>query len=102
MHATRVIKRFFMKSSDSSSDKVRRARKGCAAIYVGEEAKRYEVPVKYLSFPVFRELLLQEHGGGGIDGYFDSKIDGPLKVSCCTTSTFEQLLKIARQNLRDR
>ncbi|KAF5731850.1 putative SAUR-like auxin-responsive protein family [Tripterygium wilfordii] len=97
MHSTRLIMRFFKKSTGSSSGKVRRSRKGCVAVYVGEEAKRYEVPVKYLSFPVFRELLIQEHDDGG---YFDSKTDGPLKISCCTTTTFDQLLKIAAQNTR--
>ncbi|KAF5731910.1 putative SAUR-like auxin-responsive protein family [Tripterygium wilfordii] len=99
-YSRRWIMRFFSKTTGSSSDKVRRrARKGCVAVYVGEEAKRYEVPVKYLSFPVFRELLMQDHDDG-IGGYFDPKVDGPLKISCCTTSTFDQLMKIARQHTR--
>ncbi|KAJ0028365.1 hypothetical protein Pint_35044 [Pistacia integerrima] len=67
-----------------------KVRRGYVAIYVGEEAKRYEVPVKYLSFPPFLELVKQSVGDD-----FDTQIDGPINLTC-TTETFDELLKLAK------
>ncbi|KAI4332789.1 hypothetical protein L6164_017670 [Bauhinia variegata] len=33
--------------------------KGCLAVYVGEEMKRFIIPISYLSRPSFQELLDQ-------------------------------------------
>lgn len=33
--------------------------RGYIKMYVGEELKRYQVPVKYLSLLMFRELIVQ-------------------------------------------
>lgn len=67
-------------------------RRGYVGIYVGEEAKRYEVPVKYLLFPPFQELMKQSE-----DDELDFKIDGPIKLSC-TPEIFEcQILKLAKK-----
>ncbi|KAJ0089126.1 hypothetical protein Patl1_31524 [Pistacia atlantica] len=67
-----------------------KVRRGYVAIYVGDEAKRYEVPVKYLSFPPFLELVKQSVGDD-----FDTQIDGPINLTC-TTETFDELLKLAK------
>ncbi|XP_021291841.1 auxin-induced protein X15-like [Herrania umbratica] len=66
------------------------AREGYVAMYVGEEAKRYEVPIKYLSLPTFKELLMQSQ-----EDYLDAKIEGPILISC-TIENFDQLLKNAK------
>ncbi|KAJ4728567.1 SAUR-like auxin-responsive protein family [Melia azedarach] len=72
--------------------KTAQARKGCVPMYVGEEhKKRYDVPVKYLSLPRFKELMEQSE-----DADFDFKIDGPINLGC-TTEAFDQLLKQASQ-----
>ncbi|WRX20276.1 Small auxin-up RNA - like 10 [Theobroma cacao] len=66
------------------------ARRGYVAMYVGEKAKRYEVPIKYLSSPAFQELLMRSQ-----DDDLDTKIDGPITVAC-TSKMFEQLLNVAK------
>ncbi|XVE84496.1 hypothetical protein DITRI_Ditri17bG0018100 [Diplodiscus trichospermus] len=70
--------------------KTLQARRGYVAMYVGEEAKRYEVPMKYLSSPVFQELLIRSQ-----DDDLEAKIDGPITIDC-TPEMFEQLLKVVR------
>lgn len=37
--------------------------RGYITMYVGEELKRYQVPVKYLSLPMFQELISAIAGG---------------------------------------
>lgn len=66
--------------------------KGYVAMYVGEERKRYEVPVKYLSLPKFQELMMNSQDEGDLD----FKIDGPITLTC-TTEKFEELLKLAKK-----
>ncbi|KAI9180895.1 hypothetical protein LWI28_009178 [Acer negundo] len=69
--------------------------RGCVAIYVGQDRKRYQVPLKYLSLPSFQQLINTSQGD-----VFDVKIDGPITLAC-PTHTFEQLLKIAKIRRRN-
>ncbi|KDP39594.1 hypothetical protein JCGZ_02614 [Jatropha curcas] len=64
----------------------RRARRGCVTAYVGEEAKRYEIPIKFLAIQSFQELII-----GSEEEDFDSKIEGPIRLSCSTSFFDEQL-----------
>ncbi|KAK6255409.1 hypothetical protein SCA6_016714 [Theobroma cacao] len=68
------------------------ARRGYVAMYVGEKAKRYEVPIRYLSSPAFQELLMRSQ-----DDDLDTKIDGPITIAC-TSERFKQLLKVAKHH----
>ncbi|XVF37663.1 hypothetical protein REPUB_Repub20aG0028900 [Reevesia pubescens] len=68
------------------------ARRGYVTMYVGEEAKRYEVPIKYLSSPAFQELLIRSQ-----DDDLDNKIDGPITIPC-TSQRFKELLKNAKKH----
>ncbi|KAK2649463.1 hypothetical protein Ddye_016952 [Dipteronia dyeriana] len=74
------------------SEKLELAR-GCVAIYVGQERKRYQVPLIYLSLPNFQQLINTSQ-----EDVFDVKIDGPITLAC-PTHTFEQLLKIAKKTM---
>ena len=65
-----------------------KARKGYVAMYVDKEAKRYEVPITYLSLQMFKELLMQSQD----QDHLDTKIDGPIVISC-NLEIFDQLLK---------
>lgn len=80
-------------ATDLNNDdrKPRRSKRGCLAVYVGKEGKRYEVPVEYLSMRSFQEMILRFK----LDN-LDTKIEGPLKLSCSTTFFEEQLGKVAR------
>lgn len=64
--------------------------RGHIVMYVGEDLKRYQVPLKYLSLPKFQELIMQSLGDD-----LDVKVDGPITLAC-TTETFDRLLKLAR------
>ncbi|KAH7578348.1 hypothetical protein ACOSP7_000411 [Xanthoceras sorbifolium] len=76
---------------EKDSEKLRVPR-GCVAMYVGEERKRYQVPVNYLSLPKFQQLIESSLHGDA----FDVKVDGPITLAC-PTQTFDQLLKIAKK-----
>ena len=52
------------KEANSVSTKVP---KGCFAVYVGEEQKRFVVPVSYLNEPEFQELLSMAEEEFGYD-----------------------------------
>ncbi|KAI9187367.1 hypothetical protein LWI28_027285 [Acer negundo] len=107
MISTRSIRRFMKKLSASccsknfykrlanadekKSDQKHEVARGCVAMYVGDERKRYQVPLIYLSLPKFQELIKTSQGDA-----FDVKIDGPITLAC-TTQTFEQLLNIAKK-----
>ncbi|GMI92967.1 hypothetical protein HRI_002966000 [Hibiscus trionum] len=69
------------------------APRGYVAIYVGQEAKRFEVPIKYLSLAVFQELLIRSQGDD-----LDAKIDGPIRIAFCSSERFKQLLKDAKHH----
>ncbi|KAJ9135296.1 hypothetical protein P3X46_032499 [Hevea brasiliensis] len=81
--------------TDNGNKTPPQARRGYIAMYVGEEAKRYEVPVENLRFPPLQELIKQSR-----DYDLESKIDGPIVLACCTTNMFDQLLKSAKKNQR--
>lgn len=68
--------------------------RGCVAIYVGEKRKRYQVPVSYLSLPIFQCLIRDSNA----DDDFDFTIQGPITHSC-DVLLFDQLLRIARNTL---
>ncbi|XVE84494.1 hypothetical protein DITRI_Ditri17bG0017900 [Diplodiscus trichospermus] len=72
--------------------KTLQARRGYVAMYVGDEAKRYEVPIKYLSSPLFRQLLIRSQ-----DDDLEAKIDGPITIDC-TPEMFKQLLKVVKHD----
>ncbi|KAJ9184924.1 hypothetical protein P3X46_004609 [Hevea brasiliensis] len=76
------------KSTDVKA-KTPHVRRGHIPMYVGDEGKRYQVPVENLRFPGLQELIKQS-----LDDDLDSKIDGPI-VLACTTDEFDQILKLA-------
>ncbi|EEF38358.1 auxin-induced protein 15A [Ricinus communis] len=78
---------------DDKNAKPKLARKGHVAMYVGEEAKRYEVPVKFLSTELFASLIRLDQEDP------DGKIEGPIKISCSTV-IFERLLKLADMHIK--
>ncbi|KAJ4833332.1 hypothetical protein Tsubulata_000552 [Turnera subulata] len=61
-------------NSSSEGAKATTRKKGCVVVCVGEEEKRYQVPVQYLSHPAFLQLLKQSQEDP------DDKIDGPIKI----------------------
>lgn len=72
----------------------RQVRKGHVAVYVGEERKRYEIPVKYLALAEFKELMMLSQE----DSFdLDVKIDGPITF-LCTTEIFDEVLKLAKKH----
>ena len=73
-----------------SSNKTRKVPKGYIGLYVGEEKKRYEIPVKYLSLPAFQELIVQSQADE-----LEPKKQGPIMLAC-RTEEFDQLLKLAK------
>ena len=74
----------------TKSSKTRKVPKGYIGLYVGEEKKRYEIPVKYLSLPAFQELIVQSQADE-----LEPKIQGPIMLAC-RTDEFDQLLKLAK------
>lgn len=61
---------------------------------MGEKRKRYQVPLAYLSLPMFQQLIKDSNG----DDDFDFKIDGPILVSCDGRS-FDHFLQVAEKTL---
>ncbi|XVE80977.1 hypothetical protein DITRI_Ditri15bG0025200 [Diplodiscus trichospermus] len=57
------------------------------SVYVGKEAKRYDVPLRYLSLPRFRLMVMRSHGND-----LDINLDRPIIVDC-TPEFFELLLE---------
>ncbi|KDP26304.1 hypothetical protein JCGZ_22289 [Jatropha curcas] len=76
----------------SENARAQQVRRGHIAMYVGDERRRYEVPLKSLKFPALQELIKQSQ-----DDDFDLKIDGPIILASCTPNMFEQLLKRAKE-----
>ncbi|KAG5232769.1 hypothetical protein OIU78_027502 [Salix suchowensis] len=68
-----------------------KTRRGYVAMYVGEEGKRCEVPVKYLSNPVFQELLRRSQNQD-----LDGKIEGAIRIPH-STAFFYQFLRIVKE-----
>ncbi|KAG0470683.1 hypothetical protein HPP92_016779 [Vanilla planifolia] len=54
------------RAAAASAEGVRPTRAGYAAVYVGSERRRFEIPAKYLNLPVIAELLdkAEEEFGG--------------------------------------
>ncbi|CAK7341487.1 unnamed protein product [Dovyalis caffra] len=68
-----------------------KTRRGYVAMYVGKEGKRYEVPVKYLSNPVFQELLRRSQHQD-----LEYKIEGAIRIPH-STAFFDQFLRIMKE-----
>ena len=83
-------KKSYNRIDSTESSKTRKVLKGHIGMYVGEERKRYEVPVKYLSLPAFQELFVQSQ-----EDELEAKIEGPIMLAC-KTEEFDQLLKLAK------
>ena len=65
------------------------SREGYVPLYVGKaqkKKKRYEVPVKYLSHPTIQQLLMRSQHGD-----LETKIDGPIELTC-RTEFFDHIL----------
>ncbi|KAL5066494.1 hypothetical protein RYX36_028231 [Vicia faba] len=54
-------------SKSQTSSKVTNVPKGCLAVYVGEEMKRFVIPTSYLNQPSFQNLLSQVEEEFGYD-----------------------------------
>ncbi|KAF2308557.1 hypothetical protein GH714_010575 [Hevea brasiliensis] len=80
--------------TDNGNKTPLQARRGYIAIYVGEEAERYEVPVENLRFPPLQELIKQSR-----DYDLDSKIDGPITSRLLLTVNSLTLLPIFTINI---
>ncbi|XP_023905913.2 auxin-responsive protein SAUR20-like [Quercus suber] len=83
-------KNSYNRIDSTESSKTCKVLKGHIGMYVGEERKRYEVPVKYLSLPAFQELFVQSQ-----EDELEAKIEGPIMLAC-KTEEFDQLLKLAK------
>ncbi|ERN13013.1 hypothetical protein AMTR_s00040p00095090 [Amborella trichopoda] len=70
---------------DASGDTPVTTPPGCVAVYVGEERRRYVVPMNFLSHPLFRMLLEKAQDEFG----FDQK-EG--LVVPCSVFSFEQVV----------
>ncbi|OMO62499.1 Auxin responsive SAUR protein [Corchorus olitorius] len=74
-------------------------RRGYVVMYVGEEGKRYQVPIKFLSCPTFiKQVLMQISQEDDVDD-LDPKIDGPIMIRHCTPETLEQILKASKHHI---
>ena len=82
-------KKSYNRIDSTKSSKTRKVPKGYIGLYVGEEKKKYEIPVKYLSLPAFQELIVQSQADE-----LEPKIQGPIMLAC-RTEEFDQLLKLA-------
>ncbi|XP_031493099.1 auxin-responsive protein SAUR41-like [Nymphaea colorata] len=65
--------------------------KGYLAVYVGEEARRFIIPVSYLSHPIFKALLKMA------EEEFGFSISGGIRLPC-ETLLFEHILWLLRNN----
>ncbi|OMP06288.1 Auxin responsive SAUR protein [Corchorus olitorius] len=61
-------------------------------VYVGKEAKRYDVPAQYLSLPRFRQMMRQSQGRHDHNN-LDTSNNRPIILSC-STEAFELLLEL--------
>ncbi|CAN1136695.1 Auxin-induced protein X15 [Linum perenne] len=66
----------------------RRRKRGYIGMYVGKEAQRYEVPVKWLGKPAVQELMRRSEDDVAL---LDYKIVGPMSISCSVES-FDRVL----------
>ncbi|XVF29497.1 hypothetical protein REPUB_Repub15cG0126000 [Reevesia pubescens] len=59
------------------------------SVYVGKEAKQYDVPLMYLSIPRFQQMMIRSQGNDDLD----TNLDRPIIVDC-TPEVFDQLLEL--------
>ncbi|KAL9690519.1 hypothetical protein QQ045_010920 [Rhodiola kirilowii] len=74
VQAKKILRRSLSGSGQSSSADVP---KGCFPIYVGENQKRFVVPIAYLNQPAFQTLLSQAEEEFGFD-----HPNGSLTIPC--------------------
>lgn len=79
-----------VEDENQNEEKPKIARKGYVAIYVGEEAKRYEVPIKFLSLQSFQQIISE------FQDLDSQNRQGPIKL-LCSTSSFDNFLMNARR-----
>ncbi|KAB2619555.1 auxin-induced protein 6B-like [Pyrus ussuriensis x Pyrus communis] len=79
------------KRSYTALSKSQRPQKGYINVYVGQERKLYQLPLKYLLNPSLQQLIKKSE-----PDVFDAKIEGPIELAC-TSNTFDQLLKIFKK-----
>ncbi|XP_057456523.1 auxin-induced protein 6B-like [Lotus japonicus] len=79
-----AIRRASFTSSQAASKSVK-VSKGYLAVYVGEEQKRFVIPVSYLNQPSFQELLSQAEDEFGYDHPM-----GGLTIPC-SEDVFQQI-----------
>ena len=72
-------------SSRQASSKSVEVRKGYVAVYVGEEQKRFVIPISYLNQPSFQDLLSQAEEEFGYDHPM-----GGLTIPC-TEEVFQHM-----------
>ncbi|EEF44728.1 conserved hypothetical protein [Ricinus communis] len=72
-------------------------RRSYVTVYVGEKSKKYKVPVEYLSFPEFQELIKNV-----LASELDIKIDGPIKFDKISTKKFDELMERAKKQQHDK
>lgn len=65
--------------------------KGCLAVYVGPDMRRFVIPASYLSLPRFKALL------EGVAEDFGYDHAGGLTIPC-DEKAFEEILRVSRQN----
>ncbi|CAN6539682.1 unnamed protein product [Malus baccata var. baccata] len=87
----KLSKSQYSKKSYTALSKSQLPKKGYINVYVGQERKLYQVPLKYLLNPTLQQLIKKSESD-----VFDAKIDGPIELAC-TTNTFDQLLKIFKK-----
>ncbi|KAL6142379.1 hypothetical protein ACLB2K_060661 [Fragaria x ananassa] len=87
----------FRRLDDRAETKTCGTRGGCVPVYIGEQKMRYEVPLQYISFNKFQELILESFGG---DLEF-VKNEGPIELPNCTTEKFYEILNEAEKNYRN-
>ncbi|CAN6479974.1 unnamed protein product [Victoria cruziana] len=93
--AARVPNRVFsFEDVDSDEDAddacISHVPKGCLAVYVGSEGKRFIIPLGYLNHPVFRALLKKAEEEFGFSG------NGGIRLPC-ESLLFEHILWLLKK-----
>ncbi|TQE11139.1 hypothetical protein C1H46_003145 [Malus baccata] len=91
MFIKKLSKSQYSKKSYTALSKPQPPKKGYINVYVGQERKLYQIPLKYLLDPTLQQLIEKSQ-----PDVFDSKIDGPIELAC-TTETFDEFLKIFKK-----
>ncbi|KAM1663375.1 hypothetical protein ACFX13_043600 [Malus domestica] len=91
MFIKKLSKSQYSKKSYTALSKPQPPKKGYINVYVGQERKLHQIPLKYLLDPTLQQLIEKSQ-----PDVFDSKIDGPIELAC-TTHTFDEFLKIFKK-----